>query len=247
MKDQEESSGLFDEMVAMQEKLRIGNSQMTSLQKYVQYTSLRDATRKYGTGVIRVQLELNFPEDRKHTSTKAKGGITTSSASGDGTSRGREIRSDVSSNNNVLIIEMAPLDIMPHSVYTFLEMVNAKLFDGCSFILNAMHVVKAAPLPYDGSSAAQKVKSFTKLGLDTVSFREYSTEYPHEQYTVGFAADGSPSFYINTQDNSEQHAGEPCFGKIVSGYETVERLEAAPTRNGIWYRKRIGIKRAVIL
>jgi len=142
---------------------------------------------------------------------------------------------------------MAPLDIMPHSVYTFLEMVNAKLFDGCSFILNAMHVVKAAPLPYDGSSAAQKVKSFTKLGLDTVSFREYSTEYPHEQYTVGFAADGSPSFYINTQDNSEQHAGEPCFGKIVSGYETVERLEAAPTRNGIWYRKRIGIKRAVIL
>jgi cyclophilin family peptidyl-prolyl cis-trans isomerase len=142
---------------------------------------------------------------------------------------------------------MAPIDLMPHSVYMFLEMIHAGLFDGCSFILNAMHVIKAAPLPYDGSSASQKVKAFTKKGLETVAFREYSPDFPHEQYTVGFAADGSPSFYINTQDNSEIHVGEPCFAKIVSGFDTVERLEAAPTRNGIFYRRRIGLKTANIL
>merc|ERR1711971_1530017 len=145
------------------------------------------------------------------------------------------------------VMEMASLEIMPHSVFTFLEMVSAGLIDGCSFILNAMHVIKAAPLPYDGSSASAKVKSFTKKGLESVAFLEYSPDYPHEKYTVGFAADGSPSFYINTQDNTDIHVGDPCFAKIISGIDTVKRLEAAPTRNGIWYRQRIGLKRASIL
>lgn len=218
---------MLDEMVEVKEKLRIEASQKNALEKYIQAISLRDATLKYGTGVIRVQLDLDFPEDRNRNDWD--GALSSMSSS------------------PVLVLEMAPLELMPHSVFTFLEMVNARLFDGCSFILNAMNVVKAAPLPYDGSSTSQKVKAFTKLGLDSVSFREYSAEYPHEQFTVGFAADGSPSFYINTDDNTEQHVGEPCFARIVSGFGTVERLEEAPTRNGMWYRKRIGIKRVRIL
>jgi|UniRef100_A0A8J9SX81 cyclophilin family peptidyl-prolyl cis-trans isomerase len=145
------------------------------------------------------------------------------------------------------VIELAPIEVMPHSVDVFLRMVSTHLLDGCSFILNALHVVKAAPLPYDGSSAADKAKAFTEHGLESVAFREYNADYPHKQYTVGFAADGSPSFYINTEDNSEIHIGDPCFGRIVEGFDTIRRLEASPTRNGIWFEKRIGIKRARIL
>jgi cyclophilin family peptidyl-prolyl cis-trans isomerase len=204
-----------DEITVLHERLRAGNSRLGSLQRHLQDVSRRDAINKYGAGVIRVELELEFPDGKEGPST--------------------------------LVIEMAPLDLMPHSVYMFLEMVHAGLFDGCSFILNAMHVIKAAPLPYDGSSASAKVKAFTKQGLESVAFREYSADYPHEQYTVGFAADGSPSFYINTQDNTDIHVGDPCFAKIISGLATVERLEASPTRNGIWYRQRIGLKRATIL
>ena len=145
------------------------------------------------------------------------------------------------------VIELAPLDLMPHSVHFFLEMVSSGLLDGCSFILNALHVLKAAPLPYDGSSAATKARAFTRMGLESVAFKEYAPNYPHEQYTVGFAADGSPSFYINTEDNSEIHLGDPCFGTIVEGFDTVKRLEASPTRNGIWFEARIGIKKATVL
>ncbi|GKY95820.1 hypothetical protein MPSEU_000542700 [Mayamaea pseudoterrestris] len=148
---------------------------------------------------------------------------------------------------NKFVIELADVEMMPHSVYTFLQMVSLGLLDGCSFILNALHVVKAAPLPYDGSSAAQKAQDFTKAGLESVAFKEYSPEYPHKQYTVGFAADGSPSFFINTENNADVHAGDPCFGTIVSGLEAIKRLEAQPTRNGIWFEKRIGIKAARIL
>jgi cyclophilin family peptidyl-prolyl cis-trans isomerase len=145
------------------------------------------------------------------------------------------------------VLEMAPLDLMPHSVYTFLEMVSSGLLDGCSFILNALHVLKAAPLPYDGTSASDKARDFLDSGLESVAFREYSPEFPHRQYTVGFAADGSPSFYINTEDNTEIHVGDPCFAKIVSGFDTIKRLEGSPTRNGIWFEHRIGIKRATVL
>lgn len=141
-------------------------------------------------------------------------------------------------------IELAPANVMPHSVDMFLRMVTAGLLDGCSFILNAMHVVKAAPLPYDGTSAAVKAKAFAAHGLQSVAFREYSKAYPHRQYTVGFAADGSPSFYINTEDNTDIHQGDPCFGKIVEGFDTIQRLEENPTRNGIWFERRIGIKSA---
>ena len=145
------------------------------------------------------------------------------------------------------VIEMAPTEVMPHSIQTFLEMVSTGLLDGCSFILNALHVIKAAPLPYDGSSAKKKAKEFSENGLESVAFKEYSDSYPHKQYTVGFAADGSPSFYINTEDNTEIHVGDPCFGKVISGFDAVKRLEASPTRNGIWFEKRIGIKSARII
>jgi cyclophilin family peptidyl-prolyl cis-trans isomerase len=145
------------------------------------------------------------------------------------------------------VIELAPTELVPHAVQTFLEMVSTGLLDGCSFILNALHVIKAAPLPYDGSSAKEKAKAFSEHGLESVAFKEYSEAFPHKKYTVGFAADGSPSFYINTDDNSGIHVGDPCFGKVVSGFDAIKRLENSPTRNGIWFERRIGIKSAKIL
>eukprot|EP00429_Kryptoperidinium_foliaceum_P028449 CAMPEP_0176137066 /NCGR_PEP_ID=MMETSP0120_2-20121206/69576_1 /TAXON_ID=160619 /ORGANISM="Kryptoperidinium foliaceum, Strain CCMP 1326" /LENGTH=388 /DNA_ID=CAMNT_0017472885 /DNA_START=30 /DNA_END=1194 /DNA_ORIENTATION=- len=203
------------ELYELQQRLNEGSTQISALQKHLQWVSQQDALQKYGSGKIRVQLELEFPRQHhlKEDSTKDK--------------------------TPVLILEMAPLEKMPHSVYLFLEMVRLGLYDGCSFILNALHVIKAAPLPYDGSSAAAKIRQFASHNLEGgVAFKEYSPDFPHAAYTIGFAADESPSFYINTQDNSDVHIGEPCFAKIVSGIEVVKRMEQAPTRNGIWFRQR---------
>ncbi|GAX13598.1 hypothetical protein FisN_3Lh168 [Fistulifera solaris] len=133
------------------------------------------------------------------------------------------------------IIELVPAELLPHTVLTFLDMVSSGLLNGCSFILNAQHAIKAAPIPYDGSSAIAKAEAFTKAGLDGVVFREYSHLYPHKKNTVGFAVDGSPAFYINTADNRDIHDDEPCFGVITSGFDTIKRLDAMPTRNNIWH------------
>jgi cyclophilin family peptidyl-prolyl cis-trans isomerase len=240
------SGDLIKEMVALQERLSESNTQIGSLQHHLQETSRRDAERKYGSGVIRVQLELEFPEDYID---KAPGNGEDEQQQEQPTLRLQQSKNKEKKTKKPtkLIMEMASLELMPHSVNMFLDMVHAGLFDGCSFVLMAMQMIKLAPLPYDGSSASAKVRSFTKHGLETVAFKEYSPDFPHQKYTVAFSADGSPSFYINTEDNTELHVGEPCFAKIVSGFDTLQRLASEPTRGGIWYRRRVGLKHATIL
>jgi cyclophilin family peptidyl-prolyl cis-trans isomerase len=211
----ERAQELLDQMTKLKGRLGSETSQVDRLKATVQERAKYEVRQKYGDGVLRVEMELLFP--------------------------------DRVAGPNKFVIEMASVDDMPHSVHTFLEMVSNGLLDGCSFILNALHVLKAAPLPYDGSPATEKARAFTSLGLESVSFKEYHEKHPHKQYSVGFAADGSPSFYINTEDNSEIHAGDPCFGMIVDGIDAIRRLEAQPVRNGIWFEKRIGIKYARII
>lgn len=207
----------LNELYSLQNRLNMEGKHADSLKNLVRERSKEALIAKYGDGPYYVELELVFPETE---------GIR-------GPTR--------------LLLQLASPELMPHSIHTFLEMVTNELLDGCSFILNALHVLKAAPLPYDGSSAAAKAQAFSIHGLESVSYREYSEEYPHRQYTVGFAADGSPSFYINTEDNSEIHVGDPCFGRVIEGFDTVHRLENSPTRNGIWFEKRIGIKHAQLV
>ena len=247
----EATGTIFDEIVASKERIRTENSKIRTFEKHIQATSLRDATRKYGTGVLRVQLILEFLSDRDQQQqqqqqpsplpldTNLEGDLSSST----------QQQQQQQKQEHILILEMAPLDLMPHSVYTFLEMVDHHLLDGCSFILNAMNIIKAAPLPYEKGlpSAKEMAENFHKFNLDTVSFSEYNSNFAHEQYTIGFAADGSPDFYINTGDNTEEHSGEPCFARIVSGFETMKKMEAEPLRSGMWIKKRIGIKKAMVL
>jgi cyclophilin family peptidyl-prolyl cis-trans isomerase len=217
---------LIQEMNIVQRKLKISQNQADKLKTQVSEISKQDAIQKYGSGIIRIKMELIFAASNMNSSDEDD---------------------VVDTEPHTIVLEMASLDIMPHSVYTFLEMVSIGLLDGCSFILNALHVLKAAPLPYDGSPASSKARQFLDHGLESVAFREYAPDFPHKRYTVGFAADGSPSFYINIEDNSEIHVGDPCFAKVVSGFDTIQRLENMPTRNGIWFEHRIGIKEVTIL
>jgi len=215
---------LIEEMNHQKERLKRARSQHEKLKAQVSEISKQDAVEKYGDGTIRIKMDLLFP----------------SKILDDGSV-------EVDNGPRTIIMEMASLELMPHSVHTFLEMVSEGLLDGCSFIINALHVLKAAPLPYDGSSAHIKAKQFTEAGLESVAFREYSQDFPHKKYTVGFAADGSPSFYINSEDNSEIHVGDPCFARVISGFDAVKRLDNMPTRNEIWFEKRVGIKKVLIL
>jgi cyclophilin family peptidyl-prolyl cis-trans isomerase len=149
---------------------------------------------------------------------------------------------------NTIKMEMAPLELMPHSVDTFLKMVSFGLWDGCSFVLSAMHVLKAAPIPYERTkNPTEASKRFIEKRLNGPVFKEYNEAFPHRPLTVGFTGGESPSFYINTEDNTELHAGDPAFAKVVDGFDTIERVKKGPKENGIWLRDRIGFKSARII
>lgn len=209
-----------------EEKLRAAQTQADYFRKQVVAISKKDTIDKFGDGDIRVEMDLIFPP------VYARDG------------------SLVPDNGpKTIVMEMAPLDLMPHSVYTFLEMVSEGLIDGCSFVTNNEHTLKTAPMPHDSSSpqlTKLKTRQFYDADLESVAFQEYSPEFPHKKYTVGFAGNGSPSFYINTEDNSSIHEDEPCFAKIISGFDTVQRLDELP-RNEIMLKQRVGIKAVHIL
>jgi cyclophilin family peptidyl-prolyl cis-trans isomerase len=145
-----------------------------------------------------------------------------------------------------VVLELAPLDEMPHSVYTFLEQVSRGLFNdgGYSFHHIGSHVIQGGPFanrltdPDMGMSPSER---FAKSGLAHVLFQEYSHQFPHEHYSLGFAHRPSgPSIYINLKNNTQLHGpggysadghGDPCFAKVVKGHDVIDMMLKGPFTN----------------
>ena len=133
-----------------------------------------------------------------------------------------------------ILIEMASLKLMPHTVNQFLKQVHSGLWDGTSMAMNARHVMQFGPqytsttttsnngddtanvVDGGGGGGKKRYQDFYDRGIDKLSFQEYSAQYPHAQWTVGLAGRPSgPDFYINKIDNTirhgpggQMHAGE---------------------------------------
>jgi hypothetical protein len=152
------------------------------------------------------------------------------------------------SNEFFFTLKMAPLDLMPASVFTFMEQAEAGTWDNTSFHINAPHALFAQPVSVAGDYS--NLPRMEELGLARLPFPEYNTEYPHDEYTVGFSGTrrSGPSFYINKVDNSINHAGEPCFSKVIIGHDVVDwicRQEGPP--NDPYFIQPIEIKSIRVL
>jgi hypothetical protein len=144
-----------------------------------------------------------------------------------------------------IVIQLAPLDAVPHAVHLFLEQVEHGLWNNTYFYLNSDHVVQAGPavvrdeeeILFEGEYVRSSVQPFTDLQLNQLSFPDYSHEFPHVEWTLGFAGrPGGPDFYINKNDNTEPHGpggqfqhaleeqGDSCFGFIVRGKEHIRNI-----------------------
>jgi cyclophilin family peptidyl-prolyl cis-trans isomerase len=92
---------------------------------------------------------------------------------------------------------------MPYTVNFFLEQVSRGLFDGSSFHRNAGHVVQGGPTPNHTNKGTNLNRPFHDAGLVSVGFQEYSAEFPHVKYTLGYAGrPGGPDFYVSTVGKS---------------------------------------------
>lgn len=89
-------------------------------------------------------------------------------------------------------VEMAPIQLVPHAVHVFLEQVAHGLWNNSIFLANHAHVLQAAP------ADREHREKFADYELDRLAYPDYSDEFPHDQWTLGFAGrPGGPSWYIN--------------------------------------------------
>jgi len=151
----------------------------------------RSAMYKYGNGPHKIEMQLNFYVDGAPQGTSEK-----------------------------IVIEMAPLDLMPFTVSFFLDRVSEGFYDGHKFDFNAGHVVIATHL---------KSKYNDDQLLINAIIQEYHPSYPHEKYTLGYTKKEN-NIYISTQDNSIAHAyaKETCFARVVDGFDAVDRIHNMP-------------------
>mmetsp|Transcript_14285 Transcript_14285/g.25500 ORF Transcript_14285/g.25500 Transcript_14285/m.25500 type:complete len:607 (+) Transcript_14285:163-1983(+) len=141
--------------------------------------------------------------------------------------------------NESILLELAPLDIMPHTIHTFLRMIKERMYAEGTFILSRDHIVVGGPVDLHNNENNQILEQrMIRQGYfpdGALLFMEYTPDYPHVQHSVGFNQAGGPVFYFNMKDNTELHAphngegggnkeGDPCFAKIVEGFDVAKRI-----------------------
>lgn len=201
-----------------------------NLETRIARDSRREATEWFGPGPHRVAMDVEYPKVQQ----------TNSDASTWPRTRG------------TIILEMAPLDLMPHVVNLFLQQVHHRLWNSCTVVSSATHIFQLAPsYKAEDATGDGNVSDTTKThydhfrakGLDKVSYQEYSAQYPHEQWTAGLAGrPGGPDFYLNKRNNTQIHGpggqlnkhdlhneADPCFGRLVEGHEILTEIETVPT------------------
>lgn len=136
-----------------------------------------------------------------------------------------------SDRHATFVIETAPLDLIPYSVFNFLEVVRG--YHSGGFHRKAGHVLQ--------------VSVQSALAKNALAFQEYSPQFPHKKKTVGYC--GRPSghggcWYISTMDNTRNHGpgsqqkknpyeADANFGLIIEGYDEVEpRIRSALPKDG---------------
>mmetsp|Transcript_14434 Transcript_14434/g.27401 ORF Transcript_14434/g.27401 Transcript_14434/m.27401 type:complete len:351 (-) Transcript_14434:216-1268(-) len=139
---------------------------------------------------------------------------------------GKKIIVKMQTSAGPLAIEMAPDTVMPYVTKWFVDLVESGYWDGCGFVRAAGHVLQANCNPKKGPHT-----------YPSIAFQEYSEDYTHKLYTVGVAGfPGGPDWYINIVDNVRNHGpggqgppeANPCFGKVVDGFQTIEAIKKAP-------------------
>jgi hypothetical protein len=107
----------------------------------------------------------------------------------------------------------------PHAAWTWLEQIGSNVWDGAEFKWQQGHIIDAVPNHIHGSNPDD----------GKIEFVEHS-QHAHQAWTVGVRESdkGSMGMYINLQDNSDLHKHETCVGKVIDGFDALQRLlEAA--------------------
>lgn len=98
----------------------------------------------------------------------------------------------------------------PHASWAFVQQIENGDWSSASFIWHPAHMVLASP---------------TKASSVKLEFVEKSYHH-HEAWTIGLTKshNGGYNLYVNLQENSHVHEGDVCLGKVIGGFDTLQKL-----------------------
>lgn len=135
-------------------------------------------------------------------------------------------------NQGDIVLELNP-GAAPKTVENFLLYVNDKHFDGTVF-----HRVMDGFMIQGGGFTADMQQKPTRAPIPL----EAKNGLKNDKYTIAMARTGNPNsataqFFINVANNDSLNAPKPdghgyaVFGKVVEGFETVDKIRMVPTGN----------------
>lgn len=142
-----------------------------------------------------------------------------------------------------ILLKLAPLGMMSHTIQVFMNLVEEKMYVGGTFLLAHDHILVAGPIDaFDPENNQRLEEQMVEEGYfpdGALMFHQYTPDFPHRQYTVGFTSRGGPLFYINIEDNMEAHGprhiesegdveGDPVFATVVEGFDVIHKIHAMP-------------------
>lgn len=176
--------------------------EVKTLQTRIQLSARNHIIQEFGEGPVQVILELDFGGE---DSAKVK---------------------NTESTNKISILLWHDT---PHAAWTWLEQIGNNVWDGAAFNWHQGNIVDAVP----------SKKRIDPEREGTIQFVEQS-QHSHQAWTVGVrehpndkgsVGGSSLGMYINLQDNSKLHRHETCVGKIIDGFDVLQKLLEAARNN----------------
>lgn len=120
----------------------------------------------------------------------------------------------------IFIIELASRRDMPHTVYTFVSLVNYGMLNNSAMATAGDGTLRVA-VDGDSDTFATKRQAVGWAELPIIMFEEASPAFPCEEGSVKFDSAG-PSLMLFLSSSQEAAS---CFGKIVKGVENVHVMQ----------------------
>jgi cyclophilin family peptidyl-prolyl cis-trans isomerase len=122
------------------------------------------------------------------------------------------------------VVEFPSRKELPHSVFTFIDLVESKLYDDTSILSKGDGAMRIGASPQHMSRLSQRYKALG-YGKSALSFIESSQSFPCRRHSVGFVGRG-PGLEIHTSDHNVHDQDRTCLGRVVHGMNVLARVEA---------------------
>ena len=197
------------QLYQMEEEL---SHEVKTLQTRIQLSARNHIIQEFGEGPVQVVLELDFGDPMANAK-----------------------------SNRISILLWHDT---PHAAWTWLEQIGDNVWDGAEFKWQKGNIIDAVVPAHNKHN---RVVGDHREKDGTIEFVEQS-QHAHQAWTVGVrdnahansggasggggASGASMGMYINLQDNSELHKHETCVGKVIDGFDALQKLLEAARNNG---------------